>query len=128
MVSVRHASFAFCAVTQSARIAAGYTQAAIAEKLEIPRLAYQTYETRTPLPHHLILRFCELTKISLNEFFNQAKDPTSIPTPQMHIDVVVPPSVSCLSEPAEAKAQKQAQEPLPSITPSGRTPSQSAPN
>jgi DNA-binding XRE family transcriptional regulator len=65
----------FCAATKRARIAAGLTQNEMAEKLDIPRSSYQTYEDRSPLPLDLILRFCLLTNITVAELFDRANNP-----------------------------------------------------
>ncbi len=43
------------------RKATGWTQASMAEALGIPFERYKKYEQRSPLPHYLIAKFCELT-------------------------------------------------------------------
>jgi DNA-binding XRE family transcriptional regulator len=53
---------AFLARTAQARERAKYTQAEIAEILDITQDTYKQYEKRTPLPHYLIPRFCLATK------------------------------------------------------------------
>jgi transcriptional regulator with XRE-family HTH domain len=51
----------FCARIRAARRARGLSQADVAQALGISRAAYTRYETHTPLPHHLVLDFVELT-------------------------------------------------------------------
>lgn len=45
---------------QSAREAAGYTQETMAEELKLQVKTYAKYETRTPLPQHLIGTVCRM--------------------------------------------------------------------
>lgn len=52
----------FLARTREARERAGYeTQAEMARALKMDPTRYSKYETRTPLPHYLLARFCQLT-------------------------------------------------------------------
>lgn len=44
--------------TRVARRASGFTQAEIAELFGMKQDLWKTYETRTPLPHRYIPRFC----------------------------------------------------------------------
>lgn len=60
----------FCAATKRARKKAGYSQAQMAEILGIPRSTYKGYETRSPLPHDLLMRFCAHTSTSLAEMLD----------------------------------------------------------
>ena len=60
----------FCAATKRARKKAGYTQAQMADILDIPRNTYKGYETRSPLPHDLLMRFCAHTGTSLAEMLD----------------------------------------------------------
>ena len=48
---------------RSARIATGMKQWQIAEALAMPQDKYKQYESRSLLPHHLIGRFCILTRV-----------------------------------------------------------------
>jgi DNA-binding XRE family transcriptional regulator len=66
---------AFRARTRAARKARGMSQADIARALGISRAAYWTYETRTPLAHHLIEEFVAITGVDFDELFGVA--PTS---------------------------------------------------
>lgn len=49
--------------TKTAREAAGLSQQKLADKLFLKQDTYKQYETRSLLPHYLITRFCEETKI-----------------------------------------------------------------
>ena len=53
---------AFIERVKTARIATGMKQWEIAEALGMPQDKYKQYETRSLLPHHLISRFCILTR------------------------------------------------------------------
>jgi transcriptional regulator with XRE-family HTH domain len=53
---------AFIARVKAARNAADMTQQQIADALGMPQDKYKQYETRTLLPHHLIGRFCIITR------------------------------------------------------------------
>jgi ribosome-binding protein aMBF1 (putative translation factor) len=46
---------------KEAREAMGWTQAVMADSLEIPLERYKKYEHRSLLPHHLVAKFCKLT-------------------------------------------------------------------
>ena len=46
--------------TRSLREARGWSQAQMAEALGVSLARYKKYETRSPLPHHLIPRFAML--------------------------------------------------------------------
>ena len=46
---------------KEAREAMGWTQAFMAHSLGIPFERYKKYEQRSPLPHYLVAKFCELT-------------------------------------------------------------------
>lgn len=62
MIAETHTAYriAFCARTRAARMALGWTQKQMAEALGVEQDAYRKYETRSPLPHHLIEPFCEI--------------------------------------------------------------------
>lgn len=49
-----------CARVAELRKAKGWTQDRMAAILGIPLERYKKYETRTPLPHHLISRFADI--------------------------------------------------------------------
>lgn len=51
---------------KSARIALGWKQWQMAEALDMPQDKYKQYEGRSLLPHHLIGRFCLITRIDPN--------------------------------------------------------------
>jgi DNA-binding transcriptional regulator YiaG len=53
----------FISRVKSARIATGMKQWQIAESLGMPQDKYKQYESRSLLPHHLIGRFCIITRI-----------------------------------------------------------------
>jgi transcriptional regulator with XRE-family HTH domain len=55
---------AFIKRVKAAREATGMKQWQVAEALGMPQDKYKQYETRTLLPHHLIARFCILTRIT----------------------------------------------------------------
>ena len=60
---------AFCARVRAARKAHGMTRAEMGRRLEISRSAYARYETRAPLPHHLIEEFAAITGVEIKELF-----------------------------------------------------------
>lgn len=59
----------FRARTKLCREAAGYSQGAIAKRLGIERDTYAKYESRSPLPHHLVAPFVALTGVSYDYLF-----------------------------------------------------------
>jgi len=48
---------------KDARMALGWKQWQMADALGMPQDKYKTYEVRTYLPHHLIGRFCLITRV-----------------------------------------------------------------
>jgi ribosome-binding protein aMBF1 (putative translation factor) len=54
---------------RQARETTGWNQRQMAEALGIPLKNYESYETRTLMPHHLIARFCLLAHISIHYLF-----------------------------------------------------------
>jgi DNA-binding XRE family transcriptional regulator len=54
----------FLARTAHARETAGFTQEDMAAKLGITQALYSKYETRTPLPHDLVLIFCAMCEVT----------------------------------------------------------------
>ena len=54
---------AFIERVRAARNAAGMKQWQVADALGIPQDRYKQYETRSLLPHHLIGRFCIITRV-----------------------------------------------------------------
>ncbi len=67
----------FLARTAYARHNAGFTQASIAIEMGLAAeddskaaSAYQKYETRSPLPHHLIPSFCALTNVTIGWLYS----------------------------------------------------------
>jgi ribosome-binding protein aMBF1 (putative translation factor) len=73
---------------RQAREMTGWNQRQMAEALGIPLKNYESYETRTLMPHHLIARFCLLTHISIYFLFTgrtkarQSKNPRPIAVSQ----------------------------------------------
>ena len=65
----------FCLRTKRARIARGFSQAEMADALQVEEDTYSKYERRTPLPHRYIPRFCLICGISLEELFAMRKPP-----------------------------------------------------
>jgi transcriptional regulator with XRE-family HTH domain len=54
---------AFIERVKAARIATGMKQWQIADALGMPQDKYKQYESRSLLPHHLIGRFCIVTRV-----------------------------------------------------------------
>lgn len=52
---------AFCQRIANARDSAGFTQETMGKALGIGRDRYAKYETRSLMPHHLLVEFCKLT-------------------------------------------------------------------
>ena len=65
---------AFVARTRLVREASGYSIEDMTRALRIPRNTYLKYEARSPLPHHLVPRFCELTHCSVWYLFSGLPD------------------------------------------------------
>jgi transcriptional regulator with XRE-family HTH domain len=59
----------FCRRTAELRDARGWTQQQMADALAIPLERYKKYETRTPLPHLLLVRFALIAGVELAEMF-----------------------------------------------------------
>ena len=55
--------------TRQARAEAGLTQQNVSDVLGIEQHMYQKYESRTPLPHRMIPRFCRLCRVSPSWLF-----------------------------------------------------------
>ena len=62
----------FCTRVRSLRRAAGMTQAEMALALGVTVAAYEKYETRSPLPHHLVEPFAALTGAGVEELLSAA--------------------------------------------------------
>ena len=60
---------AFIARTAAAREAANMTQQEVADALQIAQDTYKQYETRSPLPHHLVPAFCAVVGADPGELF-----------------------------------------------------------
>jgi len=60
---------AFLQRTAQARQKAGKTQRDMASLMQISQGLYKQYEVRSPLPHHLVRTFCELTGVTLDWLF-----------------------------------------------------------
>lgn len=65
----------FLARVRAAREATGMTQAEMARVLGIRQSAYEKYETRTPLPHRLIVHFAAVTGADVDQLFLGAAAP-----------------------------------------------------
>lgn len=74
---------AFIARTKAAREASGYTQAQIGELLDgLAQDHYKQFEGRSPLPHHLIPRFCLLCRVNMMWMLTgKGKGPAEVPAP-----------------------------------------------
>jgi transcriptional regulator with XRE-family HTH domain len=59
----------FIARTRLAREATGWNQREMAEALNIPLKNYESYETRSMLPHSLIPRFCRIARIPIDYLY-----------------------------------------------------------
>jgi DNA-binding XRE family transcriptional regulator len=64
-----------CARTKALRERAGLLQREIADLLGVPLENWKKYERRSPLPHHLVSAFCDLCRVSADDFFRV--DPSS---------------------------------------------------
>jgi len=62
--SVTKFNEAICRRTMQIRQDMGLTRKAMAEAVGCTEFTLQKYEIRSPLPHHLIPKFCELTGFS----------------------------------------------------------------
>jgi DNA-binding XRE family transcriptional regulator len=62
---------AFLARTKRAREAAGLTQEEMARRMGIRQDKYAKYESRSPLPHQYIARFCEVTGEKFEVLFRE---------------------------------------------------------
>ena len=69
----------FLGRVRAAREATGMTQAQMALVLGIKQSAYEKYETRTPLPHHLIKRFAAVTGVDVEELFERGDPGAAVP-------------------------------------------------
>lgn len=59
----------FCNRVRSARILAGYTQDQVARELGIKPDTYSKYERRSPMPHYLVPRTCELLRVAPDDLY-----------------------------------------------------------
>lgn len=73
---VRPAAFArgFCTRVRAHRLACGFSRAEMARALGVTIAAYEKYETRSPLPHHLIEPFAVITGADIEELFERGDD------------------------------------------------------
>lgn len=70
MLTPQEFILAFVARTKNFRNSTGKTQRDMADILGIPEKTYARYESRSPLPHHHISRFCLSCGISIKELFD----------------------------------------------------------
>jgi transcriptional regulator with XRE-family HTH domain len=68
----------FCARIKSLRQASGMTQAEMADILGVGAEAYRTYESRVPLPHHLIEQFARVTGIDIDQLFESGESESAL--------------------------------------------------
>jgi len=74
---------AFIKRIKEARMALGWTQRQMAEALNMPQDKYKQYETRSLLPHYLIVRFCLMARIDCEWLLTgRGKKPTDSKTNQ----------------------------------------------
>jgi transcriptional regulator with XRE-family HTH domain len=71
----------FCARTARARLAKNWTQQQMADALAVELSTYQKYEKRTPLPHHLVYRFCLICEVEMEWLFTGR---SRLPLPQQN--------------------------------------------
>jgi transcriptional regulator with XRE-family HTH domain len=66
MISPKDFRSELAARVKLAREAAGFTQQEVSDVLGVPQTTYHKYEAgrATPMPHHLIHKFCLLTRVS----------------------------------------------------------------
>jgi transcriptional regulator with XRE-family HTH domain len=75
----------FCARVKLARERRGLTQEEVANVLDIAQGLYKHYESRSPLPHHLIPKFCLLCAISIDWLYT-GRNPGFSAQPPTHND------------------------------------------
>lgn len=73
---------AFCSRVRALRCATGMTQAAMATALGVGTEAYRAYESRSPLPHHLVELFAALTGAGVEELFERGDPGAAVPEPR----------------------------------------------
>ena len=56
----------FCARTKLARQLSGHTLESMATALAILKTTYAKYEYRTPMPHHMVERYCLITQVDID--------------------------------------------------------------
>jgi ribosome-binding protein aMBF1 (putative translation factor) len=71
------------------REALGWKPALMAERMGVPLENWRKYENRTPLPHHLIPKFCRITGAEVwflltGETAGKVAHATASPRPQVH--------------------------------------------
>ena len=70
MLTTRQFNAAFVANTQRIRQLSGHSQPAMAEILDIANKTYAKYETRTPMPHRYISKFCKVCKVRIADLYD----------------------------------------------------------
>jgi transcriptional regulator with XRE-family HTH domain len=71
--------------TKFAREATGFSQEEFAGFMGVVQGTWKQYETRTRLPHHMIVKFCSLARCDLRWFLSgQGPAPEIAPTAQPH--------------------------------------------
>lgn len=62
----------------------GWNRADMAEAMGVEEQTWIKYETRTPLPHHLIPKFCRITRVEMWFLFTGEIASKASPRPQAH--------------------------------------------
>ena len=64
--------------TKLARENAGFTMDSMAAALVIPRATYAKYENRSPMPHHLVVRFAIITDVDIDWLYTGTRKPQKL--------------------------------------------------
>lgn len=70
----------FCARTRALRRAAGMSRGGLARSLGIAPATYAKYETRRPLPPHLVGPFTELVGCTIDDLYQPDLDAPLLPS------------------------------------------------
>ena len=77
-IAVSEFNASFRRRTKLARESAGYTMESMAVALVIPRATYAKYENRSPMPHHLVVRFSIITDVDIDWLYTGARKPSQL--------------------------------------------------
>jgi DNA-binding XRE family transcriptional regulator len=72
----------FIARTAKAREKAGFSQEKMAADLGVAQSKYHKYESRSLLPHYLLVPFCMLTKVTPEWMYTSAIEAKALPIPR----------------------------------------------